>query len=68
MKSIPFSKFKLMKADTLRNTKSFQVTADGELLFIAVIPHGETLIRNHIINVVAEAVLINNNYGRDEVS
>ena len=67
MQSIPFSKFKLLKAGDLKELKSFKVTSDGGLLCIVVIPQGEPIIRSTIINQVEEHVMINNNFGGKEV-
>ena len=38
LKQIPFTEFKTMLAKDIKGSKSFEVTADGELLFIAAIP------------------------------
>ena len=67
MKQISFTQFKTILARDIKDTKSFNVTSDGELLFMCVVPHGETAIRNNLIAIVDEAVLINNNFGKKEV-
>ena len=38
LKKIPFTEFKTMLAKDIKGSKSFEVTADGELLFIANLP------------------------------
>ena len=57
-----------MKVEEIEQLKSFRVNANGNLLGIFVVPHGETLIRNAVITQVDEAVLVNNNFGKREVA
>jgi len=67
MKSIPFSKFKLLKAGDLKEVKSFKVTSDGDLLCFVIIPQGESLIKSYLKTQVEEAVEVNNNFGSKDV-
>lgn len=38
LKEIPFTRFKKMLAREIKESKSFVVNADGELLFICIVP------------------------------
>lgn len=67
MKSIPFTKFKLLKTEELKESKSFKVTFDGDLFFMVVIPQGEPLVSNYLLHQVEDLVEVNNNFGNKEV-
>lgn len=67
MKTIPFSKFKLLKAGDLKELKSFKVTSDGDLLCYIVIPKGEPLIATELMAHLDEMIMINDNFGGEDV-
>lgn len=46
--SITISEFKLLKVSEIRELKAVEITADGEHLFTAVIPHGDPYARDYI--------------------
>lgn len=62
MKDISFTEFKKLKAGDLKELKSFGVTADGELLFICVIPQ-----TGYIESAVEELCILSNAQGGKEI-
>ena len=67
MQQITFTNFKQLKASDIRDAKSFQVIADGELLCYVVIPKGEDLIKSHLTANIDELVMVNNSFGGNEI-
>ena len=57
MQSIPFSKFKQLKAGDLKELKSFKVTSDGELLCYIIVPRGETIIQGALNSQVEDIIM-----------
>ena len=67
MQRISFTNFKQLKAGDIKEAKSFQVTADGELVCYVVIPKGEDLIKGHLTANLDELVMVNNSFGGKEI-
>ena len=46
--SISIAEFKKLKAWEIKGLKSLEVTSDGDYLFTAIIPHGDTAASDYI--------------------
>jgi hypothetical protein len=63
---ITFTEFKKLKAREIKEMKSYEVYSDGELLFIAMIPHGDFIAKGYTIdNSRVLATKANANGGKD---
>jgi len=51
--SITIAEFKKLKAHEIKRLKAVEVTADGDYLFTAIIPHGD-MVANDYIKTQAE--------------
>lgn len=63
MQEISFTEFKKLKARDIKELKSFKVYSNGDLLFMCVVPQGETLIRSNLVSQVEAVIEINNVFG-----
>lgn len=62
LKEIPFTQFKTLLAKDIKGSKSFVVTADGELLCIVIVP------QNDFIRESAKEIgILGNNAGGKEI-
>ncbi len=46
--SMSIADFKKLKVADIKNLKAVEVTADGEHLFTAIIPHGDWVARDYV--------------------
>ncbi len=46
--SMTFTAFKKLKIADLKNLKSVEITADGEYIFTAIIPHGDSTASDYV--------------------